>query len=142
MDDAAFRADMQLFHFLLDHRNDIRRKVTNLENGVEAVTESDDPQIAAKIQEHVESMYRRLEERKPIHVRDPLFAEVFRNAEKISMKLEKTEKGVHVTEVSEDLYVAKLIQAHAEVVSRFLQNGHIEMRRNHAVPPRTASDER
>lgn len=132
--DPSFRADMALFHFLLDHRNVIRRKVTQLENGIETVTESDDPKVAARIKEHVKSMYRRLEEGRPIHMRDPLFAEVFRNADKISMTLEETKKGVKVTETSSDPHAVRLIQAHAEVVNRFLKNGHLEMRRNHAVP--------
>lgn len=134
--DASHRADMELFHFLLDHRQEIRRKVINLPNGVETLTESDNPRIVPKLQAHVESMYKRVEEIRPIHARDPLFAEIFRNADKIKMKLEKTAKGVKVVETSDDAYVAKLIQAHAEVVNRFIKNGRIEMRNNHPLPDR------
>ena len=132
--DAAQQADMQLFHFLLNNRQNITRKVTKLPNGVETLTESADPAVAGKIQAHVASMYKRLEDGRPIHARDPLFAEIFRNKDKITMKLEKTDSGVRVTETSNDAYVARLIQAHAEVVSRFLKNGPLEVRKNHAVP--------
>jgi hypothetical protein len=132
--DAAHKADMELFHFLLDHRQEISRKVTNLPNGVETVTESDDPKIVEKLQAHVASMYKRVEEKRPIHARDPLFAEIFRNADKITMKLEKTKKGVTVVETSDDAYVAKLIQTHAEVVNLFLKNGRSEMMKNHSPP--------
>jgi hypothetical protein len=132
--DAAHRADMELFHFLLDHRQEITRKVTNLPNGIETLTESANPDVAGKLQAHVLSMYQRVKEKRPIHARDPLFAEIFRNADKIQMKLEKTEQGVKVIETSEDPYVAKLLQAHAEVVNRFLKNGRTEMRKNHALP--------
>lgn len=34
---------------------------------------------------------------KPIHMRDPLFRELFANADKIVMRSEATEKGVKVT---------------------------------------------
>ncbi len=132
--DAAHRADMELFHFLLDNRAKITRKVTNLADGVETVTESDDPEVVNKLQAHVESMYKRVEQGRPIHARDPLFAEIFRNADKIEMKLEKTDNGVKVVETSTDAYVAKLIQRHAEVVNLFIKNGHLEMRKNHALP--------
>jgi hypothetical protein len=132
--DDAHRTDMELFHFLLDHRKDITRKVTTLPNGVETLTESTDSKVVEKLQAHVASMYKRVDEKRPIHARDPLFAEIFRNTDKIKMKLEKTKAGVKVVETSEDPYVAKLIQAHAEVVNLFLKNGRSEMMKNHDVP--------
>jgi len=123
-----------LFHFLLANREAIQRQVKKIAKGVETVTESDDPKIAATIQRHVESMRQRLKEGRPIHVRDPLSAALFANGQKITMKVEPTKKGVRVVETSTDRYVAKLIQAHAEVVSKFAASGFPEARRNHAVP--------
>jgi hypothetical protein len=70
----------------------------------------------------------------PIHLRDPLFAEVFRHTDKMKFVYEKTEKGMRVTETSGDAYVVKLIQAHADVVSLFITNGFDEVRRNHDLP--------
>jgi hypothetical protein len=134
--DAAHRADMELFHFLLDHRTEIKRKVTNLPNGVETLTESANPKVTEKLQAHVASMYKRVEEKRPIHARDPLFAEIFRHAGKITMKFDKTAKGVKVTETSNDPYVAQLIQAHAQVVNLFVKNGRLEMMKNHPLPAR------
>lgn len=134
--DATHRADMELFHFLLDHRTEITRKVTDLPNGVETLTESANPKVREKLQAHVASMYKRVEEKRPIHARDPLFAEIFRHADKITMKFDKTEKGVKVTETSNDPYVAKLIQAHAQVVNQFIKNGRSEMMKNHPLPDR------
>jgi len=46
----------------------------------------------------------------------------------------KTDKGMRVTETSDDAYVVKLIQTHADVVSLFLKNGFPEVHRDHAVP--------
>lgn len=123
-----------MFHYLLGHRDSIHRKVTKLANGVETVTEFDDPEVAATIQRHVESMHKRLEEGRPIHLRDPLFAAIFANSQKITMKVEPTKKGVRVVETSSDAHVAKLIQAHAEVVNLFVANGFAEVPKNHVVP--------
>jgi hypothetical protein len=132
--DSQFAVDRDVFHGLLQNHEAIRREVKNTENGVETLTESDKPEIAAKIQEHVAAMAKRVEEGRPIHMRDPLFAEVFKHADKIHLKYEKTAKGVRVVETSDDPYVAKLIQAHGGVVSLFVKNGFAEAQKNHAVP--------
>jgi hypothetical protein len=131
--DATFMVDRDVFHFLLDHRTDIRRTVKKMDKGVETLTESDKPDVAAKIQEHVVAMHKRIKEGKGIHLRDPLFAEIFRHYDKITMTFEKTTKGVKV-ETSDDRDVIKLIQAHAEVVSKFIENGYDEVHKNHEVP--------
>lgn len=132
--DPAFAADRDLFHDLLEHRADIRREVKKTDQGVETLTESDKPAVAAAIHKHVGSMEKRVKEKRPIHLRDPLFAEVFRHTDKIKFVYEKTEKGMRVTETSDDAYVVRLIQAHADVVSLFIKNGFDEVRRNHDVP--------
>jgi uncharacterized protein len=134
------RQDMMLIHYLIDHREEITRTVTELPDGVETVTESSNPEIAAGIREHVASMARRLAEGAPIHMRDPLFREIFARARDIRMHHEATERGIRVTETSTDPYVAKLIKAHAEVVTKFIRNGHSEMMRDHPLPPRAGSD--
>jgi hypothetical protein len=132
--DASHKADMELFHYLLDHRKDIVRTITKRDDGVESVTESNDPMVAEKFQAHVISMKKRVEEKRPIHLRDPLFAAIFQNADKISFQWERTPKGAKVVETSKDPSVARLLQAHAEVVSLFLKNGHAEVMKNHDLP--------
>jgi len=132
--DDAHAQDMELFHYLLDHGNVIDRRVEERDDGVETWTESDDPEVAEKIREHVLAMVARVVESRPIHRRDPLFAELFDHAEDIEIVHDMTDKGIHVIERSDDPYVAQLIQAHAEVVSRFVERGRREMRKNHAMP--------
>ena len=78
--DPQFEADREMFHFLLSHRESITRNVKAIPNGVETLTESDDPEVADMIRRHVESMHRRLADGRPIHMRDPLFAAVFAHA--------------------------------------------------------------
>jgi len=135
-DDPAQQADMQMFHALLDHRTEITRTVTLMPNGIETLTESDNPEVTKILQAHVASMLARVEEARPIHRRDPLFAEIFRNANKIEASSTLTPKGVRVVETSTDPYVATLLQEHAKVLDAFLANGYPEVRKNHPVPER------
>ena len=137
MRDDSFAVDQDTFHYLLEHHKEIRRKVTNLDNGVETLTESDNEDVAAKIQEHVDAMYSRVEEGRPIRMRDPLFAELFKHTDKIEMVHEDTPHGVKVTETSDDPRVAELIKAHAKVVSKFVERGFAEAMKNHPVPAPT-----
>ena len=129
-------SDMQAIHFLMMHRSQIHRTVTNLPNGVETLTESDDPAVAAQLRQHVRAMHDRMKTNRPIRLRDPLFAALFANADHIQLRYEDTPKGIRAFATSDDPYVAKLVQAHAAVVGQFLENGMSEMRANHPVPPR------
>lgn len=56
-------------------------------------------------------MLARVKDGRPIHRRDPLFAELFRFADRIEARYERTVRGVRVIETSQDPYVVKLIQA-------------------------------
>ncbi len=134
--DGAHMDDMRGIQALLDQRADITRTVTRRPDGVETLTESTVPEVARLIQTHVAAMYARVDGGRPIHQRDPLFREVFAHARQIVMRHEATPAGVRVVETSTDPYVARLIQAHAEVVSAFLANGRSEMMKDHPVPPR------
>ena len=132
--DERHDEDRDVFHFLLTNHKKIRRTVKQLPNGVETLTESDDRELASKIKEHVRWMQYRVEETRPIRLRDPLFAELFRHTDRITMEREETAKGVRVTETSDDPFVAKLIKVHAEAVSGFVNRGFAEAMKNHAVP--------
>lgn len=136
MSDGAHAADMQLFHQLFEHRAEIDRKVILREDGIETVTESKNPDVTRLLKAHVASMLARVKDARPIHQRDPLFAELFRNADRIDASYEPTAGGVRVIETSKDAYVVKLLQAHAEVIGAFLANGMAEMMKNHPLPPR------
>jgi len=123
--------DMMGIHVLFAHRDQIRRTVTPIPGGVRTTTESDDPAVVAQLRDHVQAMYARLKEGRPINARDPLFAALFENAGKIHVKTENTEKGITVTETSDDPKVVDLVRRHAEVVNRFIANGMHEMMRTH-----------
>lgn len=126
--------DMKTIHALFDDHKKITRTVKNISNGVETITESDDPKVKALIIEHSWAMKARLEKKQPIRQWDPLFAELFKQSDKIKMELTNTAKGVKVTETSTDPYVVKLIQAHAAGVSEFVKEGASIMHKEHPLP--------
>ena len=132
--DASMRADQDVFHYLLEKHALIRREVRNLDNGVETHTESDDAEVTAKIQEHVAAMHERVKSGRGLRFWDELFVAVFKNYDKIEMLVENTNHGVKVTETSNDAFTVKLIQAHATVVSKFVERGFDEAHENHPVP--------
>jgi hypothetical protein len=75
-----------------------------------------------------------LETQRAIHRFDPLFDAVFKYAKMIDFHVKNTTTGVEVFETSKNDCIAKLIQAHAKVVSLFIRNGHEEAQRRHDVP--------
>lgn len=126
--------DMQTIHALFADHKKITRTVRKISSGVETITESDDPKVQAMIAEHAWAMQKRLENKQPIRLWDPLFVELFKNADKIRMEIVKTPKGVKVTETSDDAYVVKLIQSHADGVSEFVAEGMAVMHKEHSLP--------
>ena len=132
--DTAFVADRDTFHFLLENHKAIKRTVKKLDNGVETTTESDKPEVTKKIQEHVPAMYERLKSGNGVRYWDPLFAETFKHGKKMKMTIENTKSGVKVVETSDDAGVVKIIQAHADGVSKFVEKGFEEARKEHALP--------
>ena len=59
--DDRHNADRDVFQFLLTNHAKIKRTVKEIPSGVETLTESDTPEIAAKIIEYVQWMEHRIE---------------------------------------------------------------------------------
>jgi len=115
--------DKGVWMHLLEHHASIRRDVRHLENGVEAVTESDDPAIAALIQDHALAMQRRMRLGARVRVWDPVFLELFDNADKVHLEIMTTGKGVKIVETSDDPHVVMLLRSHAAGLSDFVREG-------------------
>lgn len=115
--------DKGVWMHLLEHHASIRREVRHLENGVEAVTESDDPAIAALIQDHALAMQSRMRVGARVRVWDPVFLELFNNADKVHLEIMTTGKGVKIVETSDDPHVVMLLRSHAEGLNDFVREG-------------------
>jgi hypothetical protein len=135
-------ADMQQIHALLSNHRAIQRAVRKLPDGVETVTTSSDPRVAALLPEHVQAMYARLKEGRLIRGFDPLFVALFRQADQIEIQVERLKDGVRVVETSRDPQAVRLIQAHAEAVNGFVKDGMAAMHRTHPVPAQPGSERR
>ena len=123
---GPMRTGMKLF---MRHR-EIRRTVTELPNGIHAVTESNDPQTAALIQAHVSEMYQRLDQNRAFPY--PMSRSVpamFAHSTAYRRKLEATPKGIAVTETSDDPTMVAVIRAHAREISGFVREGMPAMMR-------------
>jgi hypothetical protein len=127
--DAAFPADMQLVHGMLQGHEKIRRTVTNLPDGIRTVTESDDPQVAKLIQAHVASMEKRLDEGRIFNLFSKTLPVLFDNKDAIKTVVEMTEKGATVTQRSAEPKVVAALQAHAVEVSELARDGMAAMMR-------------
>jgi len=128
--------DKSVFNGLLQDHQKIHRSVTPLPNGIEAVTESDDPEVAARIKDHVLAMKQRLHDGRRMRQWDPLYVAVFNDADQITLEVTPTEKGVRVVETSDDPHAAEVIRIHAGVVSGFARQGFDEAALAHEVPAR------
>jgi len=127
--------DMDTIHALFDNVKSIKRTVRKRPDGFESITESNDPKVAAMLQGHVMAMKARLDKGMLLRRGDPLFRALFDNADKITVELKTTPKGIRVIEMSKDPYVIKLLHLHSEAVSGFIKDGPSGMAKMHPVPP-------
>lgn len=116
--------DRGLWQELLGLNTKIRRTVHHSANGVDAVTESDDPEVAAKIIEHAKAMQARMKTGAQVRIWDPVFSELFKKHGEVSIEVTPTEKGVKIVERSDDPEAVALLRSHAMGVSDFVREGH------------------
>lgn len=115
--------DRGVWHELLDKHTAIRRVVRHTPDGVEAVTESDDPAVAAKIRDHAFAMQARMRTGSRVRVWDPVFEEMFTRHDAFTIDVKSTEKGVSISERAADQESLALMRAHAIGVSEFVRGG-------------------
>uniref|UniRef100_A0A7S3PQE0 Uncharacterized protein n=1 Tax=Aplanochytrium stocchinoi TaxID=215587 RepID=A0A7S3PQE0_9STRA len=115
----------------------IQRTVKILDNGVETATVSDDPTVAGAIRQHVNMMKMMTRMNHRIHQHDPMFQMMFLKkwSNKINLDVTDIDGGVKVIQTSDDDCAIQLIHYHAQVVSRFVNNGVPEFLCKHEIPP-------
>ncbi|WP_068135052.1 DsrE family protein [Roseimaritima ulvae] len=132
----GMQSDMTTLHSMFDNRDKIKRSVKLLPDGAEAVTESDDETIADLLKQHVPAMEDRVLGNKPLPPMTfhPVFVALIKHAEDYHLTYEETDKGMKVTYHAEDPYVVMLVQEHAKLVSRFIENGMEEIHTPYELP--------
>ncbi len=113
-------------HTLFSQHTKVTRKVTLTESGYIAVTEAQDPKLAAVLKKHVQQMSARLGSGRMIRGWDPAFREMVQHYPDITHQLETTPMGLKITVTGKTPAAIKVAQNHANIVSRFAQKGWAE----------------
>ena len=104
------------------HR-EINRVVEDIPGGVRTTTESISPDLAAQLQEHVSSMYSRLDQGAEFACMSQSLPTLFRQANGYRRQLTFTPTGLIAEETSDDPALADAIRTHAREVTGFVQYG-------------------
>lgn len=118
-------------HALFDGHEQIQRTVVKTEDGYTALTESDDPKIAAALQKHVTQMSARLESGLRVRRWDPAFEQYVAHYAEMTHTFEKTDKGIKATVKGKTPLAAQVARNHAAVVSAFAAHGWTEHDKTH-----------
>jgi hypothetical protein len=127
--DASAMADMPVIHELVMNHDRITRTVTNLPDGIRTITESNDPQVAQLIKEHVANMDRRVTTGHDPNLppESPALHAIFRNHDKIQTTVTTTATGVVVVQTSSDPKTVADLQQHASEVTDLVNGGMTAM---------------
>jgi len=110
---------------IFKNHKEIKRTVTNLDNGIKTETHSDSEEIRAAIINHVTLMVTRIQEnRNPkVLIQSPTLDKLFNNYDKIETSIELTDTGIAVIQTSEDPKVVNLLQTHASEINDMVEKG-------------------
>ncbi|MBX3733281.1 MAG: hypothetical protein KF791_11880 [Verrucomicrobiae bacterium] len=120
-------------HLLLNEHEAVTRTVTMTRDGYVALTESDNPKVAAALREHVRQMEERLKSGLMVRRHDPAFVEFAEHFDEIRHVMEPTGKGLKMMVTGTTPAAVKVAQNHATVVTDFAANGWEAHDRDHAA---------
>ncbi len=121
----ATEAEVNDLKTIFKNHKEIKRTVTNLDNGIKTETYSNNEEIRSAIVNHVMLMVTRIQEnRNPkVMIQSPTLDKLFNNFDKIETSIELTETGIAVIQTSEDIKVVKLLQSHASEINDMVEKG-------------------
>ncbi len=127
---SATMEQLRVIHTLFVNHDRIKRTVTNLPDGIRTVTESDDPQIAQLLKNHVADMMKRVGagDDPGLPIESDALHSIFRDKDKIRTNVETTATGIVVVQTSDDPKAVAALQEHAAQVSDFAQEGLAALR--------------
>ncbi len=127
--DAGAMAQMRGTHELFANHDRMTRTVTNLPDGIRTITESNDPQVAKLITDHVASSRKQVDTGNDpgLPIESPALRAIYAHYDKIVTTVEATEKGVLVVQTSTDPQVVAALQQHAAEVTEFINDGMAAM---------------
>lgn len=127
-------AVMQGAHMLIGNNSSIAREVIEVPGGVKTVNTTSDPDLVAVLQKHPREMSGHLQGGGHVRKWDPVFSELAKHHDKVTMKYTNLPNGIEVLSTSSDPEVTKLIRAHAKKVSDFVKRGMASMHEPTPLP--------
>ena len=103
----------------------LSREVTHLADGIETLTESDSPELAAILISHVVGMISRADTgRDPgVLIQSQTLDELFQNRSNIQTHIETTEKGIRVVQTASHPASILALHTHADEVTDRVERG-------------------
>lgn len=123
-------ADMPTYMEMFSRHTEINRTVAEIPGGVRTTTESYSPDLAAKLQAHVSSMYSHLGDGAEVMCMSRSLPTLFRNASGYRRQLTLTPTGVIAEETADDPAITQAIRDHAREVTGFVRDGMPAMMRD------------
>ncbi len=126
---GASPADMSLYMDMFNRHTEITRTVEEIPGGIRTTTQSDAPDLAAKLHAHVSSMYSHVDHGSEVMCMSQSLPTLFRNAGGYRRQLTLTPTGVIAEETADDPALTQAIRAHALEVTGFVRDGMPPMMR-------------
>lgn len=123
-------ADMPTYMEMFSRHTEINRTVAEIPGGVRTTTGSYSPDLAAKLQSHVSSMYSHLGDGAEVMCMSRSLPTLFRNASGYRRQLTLTPTGVIAEETADDPAITQAIRDHAREVTGFVRDGMPAMMRD------------
>lgn len=122
-------ADMQTYMEMFNQHSQIDRAVDDIPGGVRTTTQSKAPDLVAKLQAHVSSMYSQLDQGAEVMCMSSSLPTLFRRADGYRRQLTFTATGVIAEETADDPVLTDAIREHAREVTGFVEQGMPAMMR-------------
>ena len=114
---------MRVVQQLFAYHEQIRRSVEEIPGGVKTLTESDNPDVASLIQQHVASMHQRLNDGRWFAMMSRTLPILFQNDDRYQRLSQQSPQGTAVTKTSDDAELTNVLREHAQEVTQFVQSG-------------------
>ena len=115
--------DMRTYMEMFSRHSELNRIVEEIPGGVRTTTQSNSPDLAAKLQAHVSSMYSHVQQGAEVMCMSGSLPTLFRNASGYRRQLTVTPTGLIAEETSDDPILTQAIRAHAREVTGFVVDG-------------------
>lgn len=129
------QAARETIHTLFAGHANLRREVKLTADGYTALTESEDPALAAALKKHVGQMQSRLASGLSVRRWDPAFAQYCDHYDEMEHVFTPTAKGVRMTVKGRTAKAAKIAQNHASIISAFVAHGGSKHDTRHPAVP-------